>query len=219
MPEDQQQALTLAGLLHDIGCAAVHNGIWEKPGDLTPHERRLAESHSYHTNAVLGMYSTFTDVADVAASAHERADGSGYHRGGRATDSPSALLASADVYDALLSHRPWRPALGADDAVAEIQAMCADGVLHAECAAAVLSVARGGENVDVQYPDGLTSREVDVVRLPITGLPTKTIAARLSISPKTADKHIQSVYEKTGARGRAPVALYALEHGLTTTPT
>lgn len=214
LDQDQQHEITIAALLHDVGRAAVNNGIWDKPGDLTPHERQLAESHSYHTDSVLKMSSTFAEVAAIAAAAHERADGSGYHRAHHAVDAPGALLASADVYDALVSDRPWRPAFSPDDAVAEIQRMCSAGSLHAECAAAVLSVARGGRTIEAEYPDGLTSREVDVIKLLITGVPTKTIAARLSISPKTADKHIQSIYDKTDARGRAPAALYALRHGL-----
>jgi HD-GYP domain-containing protein (c-di-GMP phosphodiesterase class II) len=214
LDQNQQDEVTIASLLHDVGCTAVPNGIWDKPGELSPHERQLAESHSYHTDSVLKMSSTFAGVAAIAAAAHERADGSGYHRAHHAVDAPGALLASADVYDALVSDRPWRPAFSPDNAVAEIQRMCADGALHPECAAAVLSVARGGETVEVKYPDGLTNREVDVIKLLVTGSATKTIAGRLSISPKTADKHIQSVYDKTKARGRAPVALYALRHGL-----
>jgi HD-GYP domain-containing protein (c-di-GMP phosphodiesterase class II) len=214
LDQDKQREIAIAGLLHDIGCAGVPTGIWDKPGELSPRERHLAESHSYHTDSVLKMSSTFAEVARTAAAAHERADGSGYHGGRHAIDPSSALLGTADVYDALVSQRPWRPAFSPDDAVAEIQRMCAEGALHAECAAVVLSVARDGKPVEINYPDGLTSREVDVLKLLITGVPTKTIAARLSISAKTADKHIQSIYDKTEARGRAPVALYALRHGL-----
>ena len=214
LDRDQRHEAALAGLLHDIGCAAVPNGIWDKPGELSRRERQLAESHSYHTDCVLEMSSTFAELVGTAVAAHERADGSGYHRARHAIDPLSALLGSADVYDALVSDRPWRPALSPDDAVAEVQRMGAEGALQVECAAAVLSVARDDEAVEPEYPDGLTNREVDVIKLIATGLPTKTIAARLSISAKTADKHIQSVYEKTETRGRALVALYALRHGL-----
>lgn len=214
LDDAQHREIAIAGLLHDVGCAAVQNGIWDKPGRLSRRERQLAESHSYHTDFVLKTSSTFAEIAATAAAAHERADGSGYHRARHAIDPLSALLGAADVYDALVSERPWRPAFSSDDALAEVRRMCAEGALHAECAAAVLSVARGGETVEVEYPDGLTGREVDVIKLLVTGVPTKTIAARLSISPKTADKHIQSVYDKTEVRGRAPVALYALKHGL-----
>jgi DNA-binding NarL/FixJ family response regulator len=64
------------------------------------------------------------------------------------------------------------------------------------------------------YPAGLTRREVEVLALLARGSQTKVIAARLAISAKTADHHIQSVYEKTGARGRAAAALYAVQQGL-----
>ncbi|HVL32768.1 MAG TPA: HD domain-containing phosphohydrolase [Actinomycetota bacterium] len=211
---EQQHAMKLAGLLHDVGRVAVRNGVWDKAGALTLRERQLAESHSYHTEAVLKMSPTLTSLAGISATAHERADGTGYHSRRRAIDPSSALLGIADVYDAMSHERSWRPAFAPEDVVAEIRSMCASGSLHAECAAAILSAAHGGQDVEVAYPAGLTAREVDVIRLLITGLPTKTIASRLSISPKTADKHIQSVYEKTGLRGRAPVALFALEHGI-----
>ena len=64
------------------------------------------------------------------------------------------------------------------------------------------------------YPDGLTKREVEVLALLAHGAQTKAIAVRLSISAKTADHHIQSVYDKTGARGRAAAALFAAQQGL-----
>lgn len=210
----QQRGALLAGLLHDIGRTAVPNGIWEKPGALTSNERRMAESHDYHTMAVLRRSATFEEFADVAATAHERADGSGYHRGVRPTDPLGGILATADVYDALVSERPWRAALRSDEAVAEIQRMCADGLLSPDSAAATLRAVAGDDSIDPTYPAGLTSREVEVVRLLVTGMPTKTIASRLSISPKTADKHIQNIYDKTGVRGRAPIALFAVDHGL-----
>jgi len=68
-------------------------------------------------------------------------------------------------------------------------------------------------------PFGLTRREAQVIACLARSETTAQIAARLGISAKTADHHIQSIYSKTGVRGRAPIALLAVEHGLGTDET
>lgn len=68
--------------------------------------------------------------------------------------------------------------------------------------------------LDRSWPAGLTPREIEVLTLLARGTPTERLAAALAISPKTAGHHIERVYEKTGARGRAEVALFALKHNL-----
>lgn len=211
----EQDRIRLGGLVHDIGRAAVSNGIWDKPAPLTPREYDIAESHSYHSECVLRAAPALNELASLASAAHERADGSGYHRRVRAVESAVGLLGAADVYEALTHDRPWRSAFPTDAASREMQAMSADGLLNSECVAAVLGQGRAGDAVVPTYPAGLTPREVEVLRLVVMGLPTKAIAARLFISIKTADHHIQNIYEKTGARGRAVAALFAVEHGLT----
>jgi len=214
LAEDEVERIRLAALMHDIGRAAVQNGIWDKPGELAPRERQIAQSHSLHTASVLALAPALSDLAALAGAAQERADGSGYHRGIRAIEPAMGMLGAANVYDAMTHDRPWRRAFDADAAAEQIQAMCGAGALHGECAAAVLTQAGNGGAVAPVYPAGLTSREVAVLQLLVTGMPTKTVAARLMISAKTADHHIQSIYDKIGVRGRAPVALFALEHGL-----
>lgn len=212
---DELAELYIAALVHDIGRAAVSNGVWEKPGPLGAIERRLVESHSYQTETVLSLSPLFQPVAVLASSVYERGDGSGFHRHNRVTDTRAGLLAAADVYDALTHDRPWRDALERSAAAAELRAMVSDGLLLPDCARAVLEAAghrrRASEQV---YPAGLTRREVEVLALLARGSQTKVIAARLSISAKTADHHIQRVYDKTGARGRAAAALFAAQQGL-----
>ncbi len=76
-------------------------------------------------------------------------------------------------------------------------------------------VEAGGQEVpDIQHPGGLTEREAEVVGLLARGLQTKQIATALSISPKTADTHIQRAYRKMGVSTRAAATLFAMEHGL-----
>ncbi len=66
------------------------------------------------------------------------------------------------------------------------------------------------------YPDRLTAREVDVLRLIASGGTNQEIAATLFLSIRTVERHITSVYRKTETRGRAGIAAYALRHGLIT---
>ncbi|MBE0610980.1 MAG: AAA family ATPase [Dehalococcoidia bacterium] len=76
--------------------------------------------------------------------------------------------------------------------------------------------ALGGRNgaLAAAYPDGLTEREVEVLRLLATGLSSKEIGDALVLSVRTVERHIANVYIKTGTHGRAQATAYALSHGL-----
>jgi DNA-binding NarL/FixJ family response regulator len=63
-------------------------------------------------------------------------------------------------------------------------------------------------------PAGLTSREVEVLRLVARGLSNNAIAERLVISPKTVGNHVEHIYGKIGASSRAAASLFAMQHGL-----
>ena len=67
------------------------------------------------------------------------------------------------------------------------------------------------------WPAGLTTREVEVLRLVARGLSQKEIAARLVISPKTVSNHVERVYTKIGVTNRAMAGLFAVRHGLMAT--
>ena len=73
---------------------------------------------------------------------------------------------------------------------------------------------RESERAHEVYPDGLTPREVEVLRLLATGRTNREIAADLIIGLTTVDRHISNLYAKIGARGRADAAAYAVRHGL-----
>ncbi len=64
------------------------------------------------------------------------------------------------------------------------------------------------------YPDGLTAREVEILRLLATGLTGVEIAERLVISPRTVSTHISSIYNKIGVSTRSAATRYAIEHEL-----
>jgi HD-GYP domain-containing protein (c-di-GMP phosphodiesterase class II) len=113
--------LRRAGLLHDLGKLTVPNSILDKPSPLTASEWEVMRMHSYYTERILEHVRGFEWLAFAAASHHERLDGSGYCRGLRGAQVPdlSRTLAVADVFDALSTRRPYRPAL-APEQVLEI---------------------------------------------------------------------------------------------------
>jgi putative two-component system response regulator len=113
--------------LHDIGKAAVPDTILLKPGKLTDEEFEAMKRHTvYGRDAVanvertLGHANQFTRYAgEIAYSHHEKWDGSGYPQGlaGQAIPLAARLMAVADVYDALITPRPYRPAFTHETAV------------------------------------------------------------------------------------------------------
>jgi HD-GYP domain-containing protein (c-di-GMP phosphodiesterase class II) len=215
LSEEECSKTKIAAWLHDIGRSAVPNGIWDKPSALSAMELRQVQSHSYQTESILALSPVFSNLLDIACSAQERCDGSGYHRHSKLENSCAGLLAVANMYDALTHDRPWREAFSESEAADMLRAEVSEHRLPREPVRVILEAAghRKGKATSV-YPDNLTKRESEVLALLARGLATKEIAARLFISPKTADNHIQKVYEKTGARSRTAAAMYALKHGL-----
>jgi DNA-binding NarL/FixJ family response regulator len=117
----------------------------------------------------------------------------------------------------MISDRPYRGALSAADAAAELRAMSASGHLDGEAVERVLAAAGHRRTTRVPLPAGLTSREAEVLRLLALGLTTRKVADRLVISAKTADHHVQHIYAKIGVSTRGAATLFAIEHGLVTT--
>jgi len=114
------QRLRLASPLHDIGKIAMGEAILRKPGPLTDAERRAVERHTEVGHELLGGSGNelLELAATVALTHHERWDGTGYPRGLAGEEIPLAgrIVAVADVFDALTSHRPYRAAWSAADA-------------------------------------------------------------------------------------------------------
>ena len=205
-----------AALVHDLGRVAVPNTVWDKRGSLTRDEQDRAEMHALVTDQLLRRLPYTAALSDVACAAHERTDGSGYHRrvaGAHLADA-SRVIAAADCYQAMTSDRPWRDALTRDAAAVELRAMSADGRLDGEAVERVLAAAGHRRAARPPLPAGLTSREVEVLRLIALGLTTGQVAERLVISPKTADHHVQHIYTKIGVSTRGAAALFAIEQGI-----
>ena len=119
----EQDRVGLAGLLHDLGKLAVSNAILDKAGPLLPEEMEEMQRHTLITHQILSPLWPLDDVAEMAASHHERLDGTGYHRRLRGPEMPHGadILAVADVYEALTAHRPYRRGMEPDEAVAVLK--------------------------------------------------------------------------------------------------
>jgi PAS domain S-box-containing protein len=119
----RQEGLRVAGHLHDIGKVTVPLEILTKPGRLSPLEFELVKGHAQASYDVLKGVKFPWPVAQVALQHHERVDGSGYPQGleGEAILLEARIMAVADVVEAMSSHRPYRPGLGIEKALAEIE--------------------------------------------------------------------------------------------------
>jgi HD-GYP domain-containing protein (c-di-GMP phosphodiesterase class II) len=152
----------------------------------------------------------------IAVEHRERLDGSGYPRGlsGGAISRPARIMGAADAYQAMREPRPHRPERTPEDAAAELRAEVRAGRLDGEAADAVLAAVGHRVRRRREGPAGLTSREIEVLRLLARGLTNKEIAERLVITPKTAGNHIEHIYSKIDASSRATACLFAMQHGL-----
>jgi putative nucleotidyltransferase with HDIG domain len=151
---DDLRDLRRAALLHDLGKLGVSNLVLDKPGKLTDDEFSVIRQHPAQTYQVLERVGCFRHLADVAASHHERLDGSGYHRRLRedALSMPTRILCVADIGDALRSSRPYRPALSPDHVI-DIMRRDVGSAIDSDCFAALrtaLEIPR--EDVDAVPP-------------------------------------------------------------------
>lgn len=123
--EKTANEIAYAAMIHDVGKAQVPDAILKKPGPLTEAERREIEQHTIWGHDLLSENDEFAPACEVARSHHERWDGSGYPDGlaGERIPLSARITAVADVYDALISKRPYKEAWPARDAIEEIRRM------------------------------------------------------------------------------------------------
>ena len=124
------EGMRVMGFLHDLGKIAVPGEILSKPSRLSEYEFNLIKVHPQAGYDILKAIDFPWPVALAVLQHHERLDGSGYPHGllGHDIIREAKILAVADVVEAIASHRPYRPALGIDQAMAEISRY--QGVLY-----------------------------------------------------------------------------------------
>ena len=122
LPEDKIEGMRIAALVHDIGKINIPAEILSKPSKLNEMEFNLIKNHPKTGYNILKTIDFPWPVARIVLQHHERLDGSGYPQGlkGDKTLLEAKIIGTADVVEAMASHRPYRPALGIDKALKEI---------------------------------------------------------------------------------------------------
>ena len=120
--EDQVEGAYMAASIHDIGKISLPAEILSKPIQLTEIEISLIQAHAQAGYDILKGIEFPWPIADIIIQHHERMDGSGYPQGlvGENILMESRVIGVADVVETMASHRPYRPSMGIDKALAEI---------------------------------------------------------------------------------------------------
>ena len=120
---DQAERIAYAALLHDVGKLAVPNEILHKPGPLTPEEWKLMADHPVAGERILLRIPELNEIAPIVRHEHEHWDGSGYPDGikGRLIPIGSRIILACDAYHAMITERPYRPALTPAEAAQELR--------------------------------------------------------------------------------------------------
>jgi PAS domain S-box-containing protein len=123
LPKEKIDGIRMAGSIHDIGTLSIPSEILTKPTKLTNLEFSLIKEHSQKGFEILKDVESPWPLAQIVYQHHERMDGSGYPRQLKGKDIiiEARILAVADVVEAMASHRPYRPSLGLNSALAEIE--------------------------------------------------------------------------------------------------
>jgi len=123
LPQDTIEGIRMAGSIHDIGKLSIPAEILSKPTKLSENEFSLIKEHARKGYEMLKDVESPWPLAEIVYQHHERMDGSGYPRNLKGDEilMEARIMAVADVVEAMASHRPYRPALGIDAALKEIE--------------------------------------------------------------------------------------------------
>ncbi len=122
LPADRIEGLNLASVVHDFGKLQIPAEMLNKPGRLSELELKFIRQHPVTGHEILKSINFPWPIAQTVLQHHERLDGSGYPNGLKEGEIllEAKILAVADVVEAIMSHRPYRPGLGLDAALEEI---------------------------------------------------------------------------------------------------
>jgi hypothetical protein len=136
-------------LLHDVGKVAMPDALLRKPGPLSTQEWDLMRLHPVESERIVSAVPSLAHLAASVRAEHERWDGGGYPDGlaGEGIPIAARIVLACDAYDAMMTDRPYRKAMGHEAAVFEL-AICAGSQFDPEVVAALLEVL--GE--EVRFP-------------------------------------------------------------------
>jgi putative two-component system response regulator len=134
LSEAELSTLSRGAMLHDIGKIAVPDAILNKNGTLTADEYAVVKQHPLEGVRIIEALQSTKDAIPLVRWHHERPDGKGYPDGLSGDKIPflSRVLAVADVYDALSSERPYRPAMSHEESINVLQTSAETGGLDDE---------------------------------------------------------------------------------------
>ncbi|MCM8802598.1 MAG: PAS domain S-box protein, partial [Candidatus Omnitrophica bacterium] len=120
--EEEIKEIVWAGLLHDIGKISIPSELLVVPRKLTSIEFSIVKTHPIIAYNIIKVIPQFEKISQIVLQHHERLDGTGYPRGIKGDEiiKEAKIIAVCDVVDAMISHRPYRPALTIDEAINEI---------------------------------------------------------------------------------------------------
>jgi diguanylate cyclase (GGDEF)-like protein len=136
--------ISWAAELHDVGKAAIPDGILTKPGPLDREEWKLVQRHTLLGERIMLAAPALAGAAKLVRSSHERIDGTGYPDGlrGEAIPLGSRVIFVCDAFDAMISRRPYRAPMLVDEALAELR-RCAGAQFDSRVVEAFIAVVLG----------------------------------------------------------------------------
>ena len=159
---DEVGALRRGGYLHDIGKVAIPDSVLQKAGPLTADEFEIVKQHTTIGDRLCGNLRLLRMVRPIVRCHHERADGSGYPDGLCGEDIPllAQIMGVVDVYDALTTDRPYRPALSTAEACATLEQEAERGWRRADLVREFTTLCRSGVLQRRETLDAATGRHV-----------------------------------------------------------
>ncbi len=123
LSKEKVSAISIASLIHDIGKISVPASILAKPAHLTDIEFAMVKIHSQIGYDILKEIDFGYPIADIVLQHHEKLNGSGYPKGLKGNDImiEARIISVADTVESMASHRPYRPALGINKALKELE--------------------------------------------------------------------------------------------------
>ena len=140
-PQPRIEAIKVGGPLHDIGKLTLDPELLRKVGPLEPAELEEIRTHPERGVELLNGDETLQEAIECVLHHHERWDGGGYPHGLAGDEIPveARIIAVADAYDAMTSHRPYRAALSHEEAIVEVR-RCAGSQFDPHVAHAFLAL-------------------------------------------------------------------------------
>lgn len=125
LSSEESELISFFSIMHDVGKIRIPDRILQKPGPLTAREWQIMRTHCLAGEKILGNKPFYQTAREIARSHHERWDGNGYPDGlkGEAIPLAARVVTVADVFDALIHVRPYKPAGPVEAALEEMQTL------------------------------------------------------------------------------------------------